>query len=171
MKLNFLGLLALVIIVGAAVGGSYGAGFVAGKGSAPAAVAAPATAQTQSQAQAQSQAASGATDMTEAMRASGGTAAGRGVLGTVEKIEGNILTITAATGGSTQVTIGQDTPLQKTAAASRDELKPGVRVMVVGQPGTGGSLVASSIQVLPADAGTPGPQPRSKPQGTPVSNP
>lgn len=165
MKLNFLGLLALVIIVGAAVGGSYGAGFVAGKGSAPAAVAAPATTQTQSQA------ASGATDMTEAMRASGGTAAGRGVLGTVEKIEGNILTITAATGGSTQVTIGQDTPLQKTAAASRDELKPGVRVMVVGQPGTGGSLVASSIQVLPADAGTPGPQPRSKPQGTPVSNP
>ena len=169
MKLNFLGLLALVIIVGAAVGGSYGAGFVAGKGSAPAAAAAPATAQ--APAQAQSQAASGATDMTEAMRASGGTAAGRGVLGTVEKIEGNILTITAATGGSTQVTIGQDTPLQKTAAASLDELKPGVRVMVVGQPGTGGSLVASSIQVLPADAGTPSPQPRSKPQGTPVSKP
>src|SRR3990172_8451743 len=165
MRLNFLSLLILVIVVGASVGGAYGAGVLAGKGTAttPAQAQNPAAAaRTPDSASTSDPAAAAAIG-----RAGAAATAGRGGIGTVEKIEGNTLTIATATGGTTQVTLGEDTPIQKAAEASREELKPGVRVMVTGQQGSGGGMIASSIQIVTADAGS-GPRPTSEPASRPT---
>lgn len=161
MRLNFLSFLILVIVVGASVGGAYGAGIAMGKGQAPA----PTPAQS----------APGAVDTSAAGSNSRGGFSGQGLTGTVEKVEGNILTISTQSGGSTQVTLADDTTIRKTADAGKEELKQGVRVVVVGQQGSGGSVTASSIQIVAADGATPGQQPvqqpRSKPQSAPTSAP
>lgn len=165
MRLNFLSLIILVVIVGGVVGGAYAAGVVAGgvssapSGTQPPSAASPA-------------ATPGALGEAGPMQGAGGMGSfGRGLTGTVERVEGNTLSIAAAAGGSTQVTLSQDTSIQRTAAAGREDLRPGVRVLVMGQQGSGGSMVATSIQILPAEGASPGQTPRPKPQGTPASVP
>lgn len=160
MRLNFLSLVILVVVVGAAVGGAYGSGVVVGKATTPALTQATATAV----------AASGS----GAGGAAAGGAGGRGVSGTVEKLEGNTLSVSSTTGGSVQVTLSQNTPIEKTTSASRDELLPGVRVVVVApsqQQGTGGSVVATSVQIVSGEVAAPSQTPRAKPQTTPASAP
>ncbi len=166
MRLNFLGLLILVAIVGVAVGGAYGAGIVMGKGTAPAA--------TQAQGAAGDAGAAGAAGASRAGGNSFGSG-GSGISGTVQKIDGNTLTITTQSGGSTQVTLSDNTSIRKTTEASRNELAQDVAVVILGQQGSGGNLAASSIQIVAADGATPGQQPvqqpRSKPQSAPTSAP
>lgn len=166
MRLNFLGLLILVIIVGGAVGGAYGAGIVVGKGGAPASATVQAPVAT-GDTSAQGANARGAIGGGAILGGTGGAS----LAGTVEKLEGSTLTISAQSGGSTQVTVNDNTTIRKTADSGREELKQGVRVVVVGQPGSGGNVVASSIQIVPADSATPAQQQRSRPQGTPISAP
>lgn len=165
MRLNFLGLLILVAIVGVAVGGAYGAGIVIGKGTAPAA--------TQAQGASGAAGAAGDTGAAGASKAGGNGfgSGGSGVSGTVQKIDGNTLTITTQSGGSTQVSLSDNTSIRKTTEASRTELTQGMSVVILGQQGSGGNLAASSIQIVPADGATPSQQQRSKPQGAPTSTP
>lgn len=176
MRLSFMGLLIVIIVVGGAVGGAYGAGMAVGKGS----VSLPP----------QAQAVLGAGDLASAAAARGGAAGagasggaaaygagGSAVMGTVEKLEGNTLTVSTQGGGTTQVGLAESTVVRKLADAPKDELKQGVRVVVTGQQGTGGAVIASSIQIIPADAAsdTPGQTPekpgRTRQQGAPQAAP
>lgn len=181
MRLSFLSLLILVVIVGAAVGGAYGAGIAMGKGSAP------------TSAQAQTPSSSGTAGTTGAAGASGAAGAfaagtsgragagGGATLGTVQSVTGNTLTISSQSGGTVQVTLSDTTSIRKTVDGTKDDLKQGEEVVVSGQQGTGGGLTASSIQIVPAGnasgqvrggsdqpaAPSPSQTPRARQQGAP----
>ncbi len=184
MKLSFMGLLILIIVVGGAVGGAYGAGMAVGKGSVslpPQAQAVLGAGDLASAAAARGGAAgAGASGGAAAFAAGGAVAYGAGgsaVMGTVEKLEGNTLTVSTQGGGTTQVGLADSTVVRKLADAPKDELKQGVRVVVTGQQGAGGAVTASSIQIIPADgaSATPGQTPekpgRTRQQGASQDTP
>lgn len=83
-----------------------------------------------------------------------GPVARAGLAGTIEKIEGNILTINTPQ-GPLQATIGQDTTIQKFAEITLADLLVGMTVTVVGQRGEGSAAEADSVIVLPEGAGFP----------------
>ncbi len=72
-----------------------------------------------------------------------------GLTGTVEKIEGNTLTVNTAQ-GPLQATIGADTTIQMSVQGTTQDLTAGVRVTVVGQRGDDGNVAATSIIITPA---------------------
>ena len=75
--------------------------------------------------------------------------AGRsGISGTIDKIEGNTVTVTTAQ-GPLQATIGADTTIQMVAKGTSQDLRTGLRVTVVGQRGADGAVIARSILVTP----------------------
>ena len=85
----------------------------------------------------------------QAGQAGGQGFAGRGGLtGTIEKIEGNTVTVNTAQ-GPLQATIGADTTIQMVAKGTSQDLKTGLRVTVVGQRGADGAVTARSILVTP----------------------
>ncbi len=72
-----------------------------------------------------------------------------GLTGTVEKIEGNTVTVNTAQ-GPLQANIGADTTIQMSVQGTAQDLKAGLRVTVVGQRGTDGTVTATSIIITPA---------------------
>jgi len=153
LKLNFTGLLILVIVVCAGVGGAFGAGVATGKASAPT------TAQTQAGAASGVSGVAGTTGATGTAGPAGAAggraggagalAAGLGVFGTVQSVTGNTLTVSEQSGTTVQVVISDTTTIRKTSEGARDDLKQGVEVLVTGQTGASGSMAASSIQIVP----------------------
>jgi hypothetical protein len=83
-----------------------------------------------------------------------GPVARAGLAGTIEKIEGNTLTVNTPQ-GPLQATIGQDTSIQKLAEITLADLLVGMAVTVVGQRGEGGAAEADSVIVLPEGASIP----------------
>ena len=88
---------------------------------------------------------------------------GGGLIGTIEKIERNILTVNTSQ-GTLLATIDDDTIIRKTIEVTSVELTEGTRVTVAGARGEDGTVQADSIFVLPEDAsafggGRPGSQP------------
>ena len=77
-------------------------------------------------------------------RFGGGGGGGGGLTGTIESIEGNILTVNTAQ-GPLQATVGTDTIIQRFAEGTLADLLEGMRVTVSGEPGEGGGLQATSI--------------------------
>ena len=77
----------------------------------------------------------------------GGGPAG-GVFGTIDGVEGDVVTLSTPQ-GQIQVTIGDQTDIQGFAELSLDELDPGQTVTVNGQRGDGGAIAADSVFVLP----------------------
>ena len=82
---------------------------------------------------------------------------GRGaVTGTVEKVEGNTVTVDTPE-GPLSVRIGEDTVIQKSAAGTLEDLQTGLRVAVVGQPDEGGTVAAQFVVLIPEGGdGLPG---------------
>ncbi len=78
----------------------------------------------------------------------GGFAGRGGLTGTVDKIEGNTVTITTAQ-GPLQATLSGDTTVRKTTVGTVADLTPGLQVMVVGQRGADGTVTARSIVITP----------------------
>lgn len=76
--------------------------------------------------------------------------------GTVEKVEGNVLTVTTRS-GPVKVNIKQDTAISTMKRGTTEDLKAGERVTVSGEKQNDGSIAATSIQILPARSaeGTP----------------
>ena len=72
--------------------------------------------------------------------------------GTIESVDGNMLTIDSPAGLLT-ATIGITTTIQTTVEGSMDDLQVGTRVSVVGQPGEDGTIAAQSVTVLPEGSG------------------
>jgi ABC-type microcin C transport system duplicated ATPase subunit YejF len=84
----------------------------------------------------------------------------------VDKVEGNSMSISTSR-GAVQVTVKEGTPIRKLVSGSLSDLKPGERVLVIGEKGSTGSFEAASIQVLPARMGAPS---RAQPGAGPPSS-
>ena len=71
----------------------------------------------------------------------------RAVAGTVQKIEGAVLTIAQQDGQTVTVTLASDARLTKTVAASLSDVKAGQQVTITGQPGADGVIAATMVQI------------------------
>ena len=71
-----------------------------------------------------------------------------GVTGTVDKVDGNLVTITTSE-GPVEVIIAEDTPVSRIAEASVDDLQPGVQVTVMGPAGEAGRVEAANLVITP----------------------
>lgn len=74
-------------------------------------------------------------------------AGGRGTMGEVKSIEGNVLTLSTAEDVTT-VNLSEDTEVTKTASGTLDDLQPGTRVMVTGETDSEGTISANRITIL-----------------------
>jgi len=84
-----------------------------------------------------------------------GAAGRRGVTGTVQKVEGNTLTVTSAQGETVTVQITDSTPIEKTVAGSASDLTVGANVLVIGTR-SGNNVAATAIQLTDGAAGLGG---------------
>lgn len=82
-----------------------------------------------------------------------GAANARGAVGTIQKIDGNTITITTSQGLTETVTIANNTPILKTVDGSKSDLQVGGHITVIGQR-SGNNVAATAIQITdrPADA-------------------
>ncbi|MBI2171210.1 MAG: hypothetical protein HYU30_04205 [Chloroflexi bacterium] len=84
-----------------------------------------------------------------------GAFAGRGGLtGTVDRVEGNTLTVTTPQGPLT-ATITGATQVETLAAAKLTDIVPGAQVIVGGQRGADGTLLARTITIVPPGLSAP----------------
>ncbi|MCH8847458.1 MAG: hypothetical protein IIC32_00595 [Chloroflexi bacterium] len=82
-----------------------------------------------------------------------GTGGGeRGLFGTIETIEGDTLTIDTAR-GPLQADVGPETTIQIFADGTLADLEPGMQVTVVSERAADGTVVATSITVVPEGGG------------------
>ena len=70
------------------------------------------------------------------------------MVGTIEKVEGNVVTVTTQQ-GPLMATIGTDSTIQVFAEGTLADLQPGARVTIIGQPGEDGTVNAVSITINP----------------------
>lgn len=88
----------------------------------------------------------------------GAAQAGTGlVLGTVDSVAGNTVSITRM-GGSDQnttlkIAVSENTTITKTGTGDIKDVTEGASVLVIGPRGVDGVVVASSVQILPLEAG------------------
>jgi len=68
-------------------------------------------------------------------------------VGTVEKVEGNIVTLNTRTGTTVLVDIGNSTSIQKMAEGSLADISAGVNITVSGNKNADGSIQARSITI------------------------
>ncbi|MBI4301211.1 MAG: hypothetical protein HY664_01215 [Chloroflexi bacterium] len=73
-------------------------------------------------------------------------AMGRGATGTVEKVEGDTITLTTPQ-GSVVVNLGGDTAIQKMVTGSRNDIKKGDRILVSGEKNDD-TINATAISIL-----------------------
>ena len=79
----------------------------------------------------------------------GGTFTRGGTSGTVEEIEGNVLTLDALDGTKVRVVISDNTTIQKMAQGTTSDISAGSTITVTGQKNTDGSIQATSIFITP----------------------
>lgn len=84
--------------------------------------------------------------------AAGRALANRGATGTIEKIDGNTITLTTNQGATVTVSITDNTPILKSAAGSKSDLQVGTHVLVIGDR-SGNNLSATGIQITDRPAG------------------
>ena len=172
MNKSFLILLVMVVILGAALGGSFVGGVVYGRSQAASAdmlppglngtfaggadpVGVPADA-VPGPGGVGFVAPPGADDGFPEGQPPAGLGGGRGGLtGTVASVEGNSLSLTTPQ-GDTLVTLNDDTALSQIAPADRAELAAGVTVRIGGRPNADGSIFqARNILIIPEGAANP----------------
>ncbi len=73
-------------------------------------------------------------------------------VGTVQKIEGNVLTLTTPQGETITVNMTDDTPVLKQTTASHGDLKAGNQIRVSGER-SGNSMTAKGIEITDRPAG------------------
>ncbi|MSQ40056.1 MAG: hypothetical protein EXR55_00010 [Dehalococcoidia bacterium] len=149
--------LVAVLLLGAGLGGAFASGLALGKSQGSAAarstLSAPSTSGSgqRSQGQLTPEQMQQLRQQLQGQSGQGGFGgfAGRGGLtGTVDKVEGNTVTITTAQ-GPLQATLSADTTIQKTTVGTVADLTPGLRVTVVSQRGTDGAVTARFIVITP----------------------
>jgi hypothetical protein len=79
----------------------------------------------------------------------GGPFARGGTFGTVEKVEGSVLTVKAPDGSTIQVVISDQTTIQKMAQGDLSDITAGSSVSVTGETRDDGSIAATTIFLTP----------------------
>lgn len=144
------------VVVGGVLGGVFAGGVVYGKGLAPAAPKTSTLTPTLgTNAQASPTApAGGSQGAGLGVRLGGSTGAqgSGGIAGTIEKIEGDVVTITTAQ-GTVQAKLDATTTYQKvlTSTGALADVQPGTRVQVVGQRAEDGTVTARMVIVTAGD--------------------
>lgn len=82
----------------------------------------------------------------------GGARGQRGATGTIEKIDGNTITLTTLQGDTVTVNIADSTPILKTNAGSSSDLKVGTHILAIGER-SGNNVSATGIQITDRPAG------------------
>jgi hypothetical protein len=72
----------------------------------------------------------------------------QGAMGTLFKIDGNVLTLTTLQGTAT-VKVGPDTIIQKTVTGTISDLEEGQSLLVIGSRDADGNVTATSIRIQP----------------------
>jgi hypothetical protein len=144
-KVNlWLGVLAIVAL--AFAGGAWTHSALAGTSSnAPARAAAGAGAQGQTGQEGQTG--------TGRQGTAGGGFAGRGTIGTVERVDGTTVYVKTTQGTEVAVTTGAGTTVSVSQPGKVTDLQPGANVVVQGATGDDGKVAAQSITQSPARAG------------------
>ena len=155
----FVLLLVGVLVLGGSIGGAFAGGVVVGKNQE--AEAAPSSLPTQlpagsgqqftdqfSQEQLDQFRQQFQGEFGQRAGARGGYGGRGGLSGTIESIEGNLLTINTLQ-GPLQATIGEDTVIQQFAQGTLADLQTGTQVTVTGERGEDGTFEASSILLTP----------------------
>jgi hypothetical protein len=78
----------------------------------------------------------------------------QGTMGTLAKIDGNILTLTTSQGTAT-VNVGPDTTIQETVAGTISDLQEGQSLSVIGSRDANGNISANSIRIQPPGQNAP----------------
>jgi hypothetical protein len=91
---------------------------------------------------------------------------GGAVIGTVQSIADDRLTVQTPNGGSQIVLTSNNTTYQHVVSGSASDVATGATVMIRGQQNPDGSTTAASVQVLPAGTnfGNRGTQPSATPE-------
>lgn len=84
----------------------------------------------------------------------------RPVSGEIVSSDTNSITVKLQDGSSKIVILSDKTEINKAATGSKEDLKKGERVMVIGQDNTDGSVTAQSIQLNPVLRGGPSQAPQ-----------
>jgi hypothetical protein len=149
MKNFFQILVVFTAVFGLGLGAAFGAGAWWGGREAPAATATPVAAPQ----------AGGGGGLPAGLGGAGGAA--QATTGVVEQIDGDTVTIRTPAGGTVAVKLGPDTQVRQLVSASTGEIKPGLNLIVQGQPDIDGKVAARSVQITEAPPGGGG-------QGTPA---
>ncbi|MGD0351879.1 MAG: DUF5666 domain-containing protein [Dehalococcoidia bacterium] len=78
----------------------------------------------------------------------------QGAMGTLSKIDGNILTLTTSQGTAT-VSVDPDTTIQETVTGSISDLQEGQSLSVIGSRDANGNISATSIHIQPPGQNAP----------------
>lgn len=101
-----------------------------------------------------------------------GGGAGAPTTGVVEEINGDTVTVRTQAGGTVAIKLQGDTQVRQLAPAAPADIKPGLGVIVTGQPDVDGKVAARSVQITgPAAQGSPGGQAGPRGSGDPPARP
>ena len=75
------------------------------------------------------------------------------VVGTIDSIEGGVVTVKTTQGIMLKASVGADVPVQQTIAGGLQDLKIGLRLSIVGQRDANGVVQAQTILIDPEGAG------------------
>jgi len=169
VKTGFPLLVAVFLVLGVGGGAAFGGGVLYGRNSRTAKVTPPAAAGGAAALAAAGNAGAGAGGATTGgTPAAGGRGGLGGTAGAVDSLNGNVLMVRTQTGTTSTVNLTASTRILATLDATRDDLKPGTNVTVIGQADQSGTINATAVTITPSSinggiAGTPG----AAGQGTP----
>ena len=142
---SFVALLAVAVILGGAIGGALAGGIAIGRSQGSQTV--------------QYSSTTGQGNFQLPGNYTGIPSGNGTTMGTVEKVEGNIVTLNTRTGTTVLVNIGNSTSIQKMSESSLGDISPGESITVSGNKNADGSIEARNITItsgftLPSFGGT-----------------
>jgi hypothetical protein len=130
---SFVSLLIVAVILGSAIGGALAGGIAIGKG--------------QGKSEARQTLVSQIGQYSSTTGQGNATTGLGATVGTVEKVEGNIVTLNTNT-GTVLVNIGNSTSIEKMAEGSLGDISIGANITVSGNKNADGSIQARSITII-----------------------
>ena len=147
---GFIILVITIVVIGGVIGGAFAGGIAIGKSQGQEAVDEDMQSRLEQFASRFGQGGGAQEGMPQqGSQLPGGFAGRGGTMGTVEKIEGNVVTITTMRGATIRVLISDSTAIQKMAEGELADVLPGASVTVSGEQQEDGSIKATSIFMTP----------------------
>jgi len=139
---SFVTLLAVAVILGSAIGGALAGGIAIGKSQGKQEARQSLLSQVS-----QSTSTTGQGNVQVPGNSTGIFSSGRATTGTVEKVEGNVVTLNTST-STVSVNIGNSTSIEKMAEGSLADITLGANITVSGNKNADGSIEARSITII-----------------------